>query len=71
MKMKYLTPSQIMVLVVSGVLGVDIIMVQHNIVSIAKQDAWISLALSGLLVFIAAIPIIYLMLAYPRRMPLR
>ena len=33
MKMKYLTPSQIMVLVVSGVLGVDIIMVQHNIVS--------------------------------------
>jgi spore germination protein len=67
MKMKYLTPSQIMVLVVSGVLGVDIIMVQHNIVSIAKQDAWISLALSGLLVFIAAIPIIYLMLAYPQK----
>jgi spore germination protein len=67
MKMKYLTPSQILVLVVSGVLGIDIIMVQHNIVSIAKQDAWISLALSGLLVFIAAIPIIYLMLAYPRK----
>lgn len=65
MKMKKLTPAQIMVLTVSGILGVDILMVQHKMTSIAGIDAWISLALGGMLVFVAAIPLIYLMNTYP------
>lgn len=65
MKMKRLTSSQIMVLTISGILGVDILMVQYRMASIAGVDAWISLALGGILVFIAAIPLTYLMKIYP------
>ena len=68
MKMKYLTPPKCGFGRVWG--RESMCMVQHNIVSIAKQDAWISLALSGT-AGIYSSHIIYLMLAYPQKDALR
>ncbi|NLJ40856.1 MAG: endospore germination permease [Clostridiales bacterium] len=65
MRTKKLAPWQIMVLTVSGILGVDILIVQHNMVSAAGVDGWISLTIGGMVIFAASIPVIYLMRLYP------
>lgn len=60
-----LTPSQIFVIAVFSILGVDILVVPHDMVSLADQDAWISLLLGGVLLFLGAIPFLYLLNLYP------
>ena len=65
MKNEKLTSSQIFVIAVFSILGVDILVVPHDMVLLAEQDAWISLILGGLLLFIGAIPLLYLLNIYP------
>jgi len=65
MNSEKLTPSQIFVIAVFSILGVDILVVPHDMVLLADQDAWISLLLGGVLLFIGAIPFLYLLNIYP------
>ncbi|NLN41381.1 MAG: endospore germination permease [Clostridiales bacterium] len=65
MQNEKLTTTQIFVITVFSILGVDILVVPHNMVSLADQDAWISLILGGTLLFIGAIPLLYLLNLYP------
>lgn len=65
MKDQKLTTSQIFVITVFSILGVDILVVPHDMVSLADQDAWVSLILGGLLLYAGAIPFLYLLNNYP------
>lgn len=44
-----LSKVQVMTITVGAIFGVDILMVQHYMVKLARQDGWISLAIGGLL----------------------
>ena len=65
MENEKLTTSQIFVITVFSILGVDVLVVPHNMVTLVDQDAWISLILGGLLLYIGAIPFLYLLNLYP------
>ena len=65
MKNEKLTSAQIFVITVFSILGVDVLVVPHDMASLVEQDAWISLILGGLLLFIGAILLIYLLNIYP------
>lgn len=49
MRVERLSKVQVMTITVGAIFGVDILMVQHHMVKIARQDGWISLAIGGLL----------------------
>ena len=58
MKLKNrLSAVQMLPIIISAILGVQILTVQHDLVVIASQDAWISLLIGSVLAFIAAITI--------------
>lgn len=65
MKTERLSPSQIMTLTSAAIMGVDILMVQNHMVSIAGRDGWIPLALGGILAGISGTIIYYLATLYP------
>ena len=65
MKTEQLSAPQIMTLTVSAIFGVDVLVVQRELVTIARQDAWISLALGGILIILMGIVCYYLACLYP------
>mgnify|MGYP001302553044 CR=1 FL=1 len=65
MKTERLSPTQIMTLTSAAIMGVDALLVQTQIVSLAGQDAWISLILSGIIAVISGSVIYYLATLYP------
>ncbi|MFZ5986699.1 MAG: GerAB/ArcD/ProY family transporter [Bacillota bacterium] len=55
-----LHPVQVLTITASTTLGVSILTVQQNLTSIAKQDAWISMILGGIIGLFAGLLIYYL-----------
>ncbi len=55
MKVTNLHPAQIMTLTVSSTLGIAILTIQHDLVVIANQDAWISMLLGGILAILMSL----------------
>lgn len=65
MKTERLKPVQIMTLTSAAILGVDVLLVQTKMVSLAGRDAWIALALGGVLAAISGSIVYYLAILHP------
>ncbi|MGI6705975.1 MAG: GerAB/ArcD/ProY family transporter [Clostridia bacterium] len=65
MKTERLHPLQVMTTTVGAVFGVDILLAPNKMVSVARQDRWISLTLGGLPVLIIGSMNYYLASLYP------
>ncbi len=65
MKEERLMPPQVMTLTACGILGIDILIVQRDMVGVAGQDAWISLILGGMTAMILGSVCYYLAHLYP------
>jgi len=59
------SPVQAMTITVAAIFGVDFLIVQNTMVSIAQQDAWISLLLGGIVTVLSAMNMYYLATLYP------
>jgi len=64
---KRLRPVQMMTFTTAAILGIDVLIFQKNMVSIAGQDAWISLLLGGFLAIIIASITYYLATLHPNK----
>lgn len=62
---KNLSPIQFMTLTAAAVIGVDVLSLQSRLAGIARQDAWISVSLAGLIVLIAGSVCFLLAKKYP------
>jgi spore germination protein len=65
MKTEQLNPAQLMTLTTAAIFGADVLIVQQRIAAIAKQDAWISLSIGGLLTIAAGAVAYYLATLHP------
>ncbi len=65
MKTEKLHPLQIMTMTVGAIFGVDILLAPNKMVSVARQDGWISLGLGGLLILILGSVHYHLASLYP------
>ncbi len=65
MKKEKLISPQVMTLTACGILGIDILIVQRDMVAVARQDAWISLILGGMAAILLGSVCYYLAHLYP------